>query len=801
VLLLPAAYLALKLWAGYVARRILGLLPFCPDLFEAVADELVPADSRETLEAYAAPLEALGFARVGYLRVTDDLVPETRPRLVLRHAHEPAFAIVGVGLLGGELGIACDLITLLEDGTWLCTQNGRKYQHFALPTSGRYSDAFVTTFYAQWQTHRATIGTAGPARASASVSELAAVLTAGGEEALRGAIERGEIARAGAGAPPLRTALGVRGAIERLRSGQARAAAAKLTSGDFKARRLPIEDQERFFTEMMLLRELRRRAASPWLILAITAAGFALSTFLTMDVTWIVLLMPALLFHELGHWTVMRLCGHRDARIAFVPFLGAVTMTQRPFAKRWQEIAMLLAGPLPGLVLGIVLTMAAMTHGWTRLTHVGAMLIGLNALNLLPLQPLDGGRIFHVLIAAGRPLLDLALRAVATLVFVYAAVKLGDPVLGLLALAGVFVLRAGYRNQAVEKKIRAAPDYDASWPEAERRRRIFGALAEGPERRLHPWFEAALALDLQLRTRRPPLWQSLFWFGAFATVVGGSVLLYLYGPSFRDEYACPRLEQAQSLACGDAKALTALPWDKPAHGRNPEANAPEVKGAGRRLPAAAFVWCESDDEARLTLLLARFQEAAAGAAFCEALPWELPPSIVPNGTRERARTTLARLTGPYASLNVPGVRLAFLERVLPHAKDKAWFDAETAQLLRRSLGAADAEKRELERALGERLGRSSTESCRALVVKRAETAYGARADAGATAGDAGSSAADGGAAALDDEVNEPVIGLRLSVELKEPGALAPLVDYLCGAGCRVHALPFQAGSLELQYCF
>ena len=54
---------------------------------------------------------------------------------------------------------------------------------------------------------------------------------------------------------------------------------------------------------------------------------FGASSLLFPHWAWLLWLLPFLLLHELGHWSAMRLFGHRDARIRFIPFLGAATLT------------------------------------------------------------------------------------------------------------------------------------------------------------------------------------------------------------------------------------------------------------------------------------------------------------------------------------------------------------------------------------------------------------------------------------------------------------------------------------------
>src|SRR6185312_16021304 len=115
-----------------------------------------------------------------------------------------------------------------------------------------------------------------------------------------------------------------------------------------------LETQERAYQERA--RSMAGAVSTPHGVLLLSSmVAFAASTLLwSSSWQWVGMLLPILFVHELGHWLAMRAFGHHDAKIAFIPLMGAATTTRIPFQKRWQEIVMLLAGPLPGAVAGLV---------------------------------------------------------------------------------------------------------------------------------------------------------------------------------------------------------------------------------------------------------------------------------------------------------------------------------------------------------------------------------------------------------------------------------------------------------------
>lgn len=120
------------------------------------------------------------------------------------------------------------------------------------------------------------------------------------------------------------------------------------------------------------------------------------------------LIVGVLFVHELGHAAAMLAFGYRDVRIFFIPLLGAATSGRPRGVARWKQAIVLLAGPVPGLVAGVVILAALHQPGWSR--HLGAVLVVINALNLLPVEPFDGGQLFQVLVFSRNRYLELVFR-------------------------------------------------------------------------------------------------------------------------------------------------------------------------------------------------------------------------------------------------------------------------------------------------------------------------------------------------------------------------------------------------------
>jgi stage IV sporulation protein FB len=115
----------------------------------------------------------------------------------------------------------------------------------------------------------------------------------------------------------------------------------------------------------------------------------------------ILLLITAIvMFHELGHFFAMKYFRYSDLGIFFIPLLGAyVSGTKREVSQK-QSAIILLAGPLPGIIVGIVFYLLDENSSGLYLfdisfSRIAVLTIILNLINLFPVYPLDGGQLLN----------------------------------------------------------------------------------------------------------------------------------------------------------------------------------------------------------------------------------------------------------------------------------------------------------------------------------------------------------------------------------------------------------------------
>lgn len=155
--------------------------------------------------------------------------------------------------------------------------------------------------------------------------------------------------------------------------------------------------------------------------------------------------------HEIGHAVAIRAKGLRAGAMVFIPFVGgAVTLRDQP-RSAYDDAQIGLAGPIAGTLSAVA---SLYIYDFTgRPLYLAIAFAGflLNLFNLLPIGPLDGGRI------AGA--ITKWMWLFGALILVYVMVTWRSPLLFLVLIASVFQI---YRAIKLEKD---NVFYSATWPQ------------------------------------------------------------------------------------------------------------------------------------------------------------------------------------------------------------------------------------------------------------------------------------------------------------------------------------------------
>ncbi|MFC5469263.1 site-2 protease family protein [Cohnella suwonensis] len=167
--------------------------------------------------------------------------------------------------------------------------------------------------------------------------------------------------------------------------------------------------------------------------------------------------------HEMGHLVAAKRKGVKTSPAFFIPFVGAMVNMKEPLKDAATESYVAYGGPLAGLISFLPAVALYEYTGepfWALVVFLGAMI---NLFNLIPVTPLDGGRIVSVL--------STKIWLIGLLILgVYAVISM-SPLIFLILIIGIFGWwnrgKESYRNGLLsceKKKIEAFREQISQWP-------------------------------------------------------------------------------------------------------------------------------------------------------------------------------------------------------------------------------------------------------------------------------------------------------------------------------------------------
>ena len=225
----------------------------------------------------------------------------------------------------------------------------------------------------------------------------------------------------------------------------------------------------------------------------------------------VLMLVPILLIHESGHYLAMRAFDYRNLRMFFIPFFGAAVSGRHYNVPGWKKVVVSLAGPVPGIFLGIVAGVAGMLMHQPWLTKAASMALILNGINLLPVLPLDGGWVFHTLVFSRHRLLDAGFRVLAVIALILFGSRSDNRVLVGLGIFMLFGIPAAYRmasvaGRLIQRNVPGGSPDDQTVP-TDTAVAIIDELKQGPPQAQTNKMLAQQTLDIfEVMNARPPRW-------------------------------------------------------------------------------------------------------------------------------------------------------------------------------------------------------------------------------------------------------------------------------------------------------
>ena len=133
---------------------------------------------------------------------------------------------------------------------------------------------------------------------------------------------------------------------------------------------------------------------------------------------FLVFLIVVLFIHEMGHFLFMKFFKYKNVRMMFVPLMGAFVQGAKKVYSQKESFLVVLGGPIPGVIFGVVGAVFAFEFEINWLLELSTVFILLNMINLLPLDPLDGGQLFRLLVKYDHDLFLMIFSLVSSLILI-----------------------------------------------------------------------------------------------------------------------------------------------------------------------------------------------------------------------------------------------------------------------------------------------------------------------------------------------------------------------------------------------
>ncbi len=235
----------------------------------------------------------------------------------------------------------------------------------------------------------------------------------------------------------LKTLRGVK-KLKALKAAQSKAVGA----GDIKPVEIPIEAEVNAYLHLEEVLNPKGSGLGWKLMVFVVGLAIGIAIFGTaFSFGAALFIIGAFIVHELGHYIAMLIFGYRDMQILILPF-GAATLGEKTDATVLQKAVVFLSGPALGLIVGTLCMIAGTRTEIKPLFFGGIFSVVLSYLNLLPIVPLDGGRVFEVALFSKVPVLKSVFLVISLSIMAIAAIILRDPFLIFFAISMAIGLRS-----------------------------------------------------------------------------------------------------------------------------------------------------------------------------------------------------------------------------------------------------------------------------------------------------------------------------------------------------------------------
>jgi Zn-dependent protease len=200
-------------------------------------------------------------------------------------------------------------------------------------------------------------------------------------------------------------------------------------------------------------------------LISLLIYGFLFFAVFRLDVIYIAAVLVVLLIHEFGHFFAMKAFNYTNVKLFILPLLGAYVTGKKAVISQRQMTVVILAGPVPGIIIGFIILMYNASHPNEKLEMLGNIFLYLNAINLLPFIPLDGGRLLETLFVNQNHILRLVFSVISIMATLLLAIFSQSIILLVIPASLIFDMIMEIKNHRIreylkQEKINYIIDYN-----------------------------------------------------------------------------------------------------------------------------------------------------------------------------------------------------------------------------------------------------------------------------------------------------------------------------------------------------
>lgn len=169
------------------------------------------------------------------------------------------------------------------------------------------------------------------------------------------------------------------------------------------------------------------------------------------DFSYIAAVLVVLLIHEFGHFFAMKAFNYSNVKLFVLPLLGAYVTGKKSLISQRQMSIVILAGPVPGIIIGFCLLLSTFYYPNERIEMLGNIFFLLNLFNLLPFVPLDGGRLLETLFINHNHTIRVVFTIISILALAVLAIITKSLLFLIIPVSMVFDLIMEIKNQKIRE--------------------------------------------------------------------------------------------------------------------------------------------------------------------------------------------------------------------------------------------------------------------------------------------------------------------------------------------------------------